>query len=212
MAFIVTPASLTTTLAAVNTMLASIGEQPISTLTPVPTSDAQEALDRLDEMDLNVQSEGWSWNREYEFQLTLASDGTIPLPNMTLRATLSPDQVGDFQVVPRGSNLYDLKNHTFDFSAGGVAPKMELVVRLDWDSLPQAARSYIVYVATQRFHASKQGSEIVLNVNSADVARARATLQQYDDEVAPVNAIDGNQNVLNAIYGVNGMRRNRGGL
>lgn len=211
MAFIVTPASLTTTLSAVNAMLRSLGESPVATLNPPPTSEVEEALNALDLTDLQVQSEGWSWNRETEFPLSVAGDQTVPLPDQTLRYATSLVDAESFKVVDRGGKLYDLKNHTFLFTAG-VAPKADLIVRLDWDSIPQAARGYILYVATQTFHAGKQGSQIVLNVNAQDVQRARATLEQYDDEVAQQNAIDGNPNVVNMLYGIGGMRRNRGGL
>lgn len=211
MAFIISPAELTTPLGAVNKMLSSLGEAPIATINPPPTSDAEEALGRLNEADLDVQSEGWAWNREHDFPLSLAGDGTIPLPAMTLRMTPSASTVGTWDVIDRGGKLYDRKNHTFTFT-GQTPPKVDLIVRLDWDSLPQAARAYLVYLATQRFHAGKQGAAVVLNVNSADVLRARTTLLQYDDEVAQENAINGNAGAVTALYGVGGMRRNRGGL
>jgi hypothetical protein len=210
-AFIITPADLTSTLDAVNKMLSSLGESPIATLSPPPTSEADEALQRLNEADLDVQSEGWAWNREHEYPLSRAGDGTMPLPAMTLRVTPSASNVGSWSVVDRGGKLYDRKNHTFTFDAGTVI-KADLIVRLDWDSLPQAARAYITYQATQRFHAGKQGSAVVLNVNSQDVLRARTTLLHYDDEVDQANAINGNAGVVTALYGNGGMRRNRGGL
>lgn len=208
MAFIVTPAHLTDTLSAVNTMLASLGEAPVSTLSPPPTSDCQEALERLDEADLNVQSEGWSWNRETALQLSIDEDGHLPLPAMTLRAALSAESVGTFDIVDRGGLIYDRTNHTYVFTA---APKVDLISRLDWDLLPQPARAYILYSATQRFHAGKQGASIVLRVNGDDLARARATLLQYDDEVGQQNSINGNSGVISALYGQGGVRRNRSG-
>lgn len=213
MAFIITPATLTTTLSAVNTMLASLGEAPISTLSPPPTSDAEEALARLNEADLDLQSAGWFWNREHDFPLSQAGDGTFSLPDQTLRMVPSASNVGAglLDLVDRGGKLYDRTNHTFVFPSG-TAIKAELIVRLDWDSLPQAARAVIVYRATQRFHAGKQGSSIVLNVNAEDVRRAVATLEQSEDDTAQHNAIRDNVNIGQMVSGVGGMRRNRGGL
>jgi hypothetical protein len=192
-------------------MLASLGESPISTIDPPPTSDAEEALQRLDETDLDVQSEGWWWNREHDFPLSQASDGTISLPAMTLRMVPSASNFGTFDVVDRGGKIYDRANHTFVFPAGTTL-KAELIGRLDWDSLPQVARSVIVYEATQLFHSGKQGSQVVLQVNAETIRKARARLEQYEDDTAQHNTIRDNTNVQQAIYGVGGMRRNRGGL
>lgn len=213
MASIIVPATLLTQLQAVNILIASLGESPIASITPAPTSDADEAIARLNEVDLEVQSEGWHWNREKDFQLTLNNDGTITLPDETLRmanAYASEHMTGTpLEVTARGAALYDMKNHTNVFT---TAPYVDLVIRLDWDSLPQVARAYITHEAARRFHAGKVGSQIVLEVNQENLQRARLTLEQYEDEQAGENTVYGNASVVTALFGIGGMRRNRGGL
>lgn len=212
MAFLIVPATLLTQLQAVNVLIASLGESPIASITPPPTSDADEALARLNEVDLEVQSEGWHWNREKDFQLSLNGDGTITVPAQTLSMALaygSAHNQAPMEITVRGQTLYDIKNHTNVFT---TAPYVDLVIRLDWDSLPQATRAYIVHEAARRFHAGKVGSQVVLEVNAQDLARARLTMEQREDEQAGQNTIDGNAGVVTALYGIGGMRRNRGGL
>lgn len=225
MAFIIVPATLLTQLQAVNLLISTLGEAEVDSLSG--NEDATEALSRLNEADLECQSIGWNWNRLYGFQLTLNDDGTITLPDETLGLTAAYAQgnsPGPFQglvssgnlgqrinVVQRGTLLFDPVNNTTVFP---YAPIVDLIVRIDWDSLPQVARQYITYKAAQRFHARKQGEGIVLQVNTEDIKDAFQTLNQREDENVPgqLNSIDGNANVLQAIYGVGGMRRNRAGL
>lgn len=212
MAFLIVPATLLTQLQAVNVLIASLGEAPLQSITPPPTSDAEDALNRLNEVDLEVQSEGWHFNREKDFQLTLNNDGTVSVPNETLSLALaygSAHNEQPLEITVRGTTLYDIHNHTNVFT---TAPYVDLIIRLDWDSLPQATRSYIVHEAARRFQASKQGSQIVLQVNAEDIQRARATMEAREDEQAQANTIDGNAGVVTALYGIGGLRRNRGGL
>lgn len=209
--WLIVPAQLSTTLDAVNVLISTLGESPLESIDPPPTTEAQEALNILNEADLQVQSRGWVWNREDAFPLTLATDGTCPLPAQTLRVVNAywQGQADDsIEVVQRGNQLYDRTNHTYTFKA---APKVDLIVRLPWDLLPQAARTYVTLSAAQRFNARKQGSNVVLQVNAQDVRDALATLEQQEDEVAKPNTVNGNSSVVSALYGVGGLRRNRAG-
>lgn len=207
--FFVSPGSLTSPLQAVNSLLSTIAQDPVLTLDPPPTSDVTMALDRLNEVDIEVQGNGglgWYWNQEPGYTITPDGDGHINLPDLTLGCVLSiPDGK---EVVQRGTRLYNRTDHTDVFTA---AVKLDLVVRLDWYSLPQQARSYIALLACQRFHAHKQQNQVVLQVNAADVARARAALEQREDSEARHN-VNASQSVVAAVHGIGGMRRNRGGL
>lgn len=211
MAWLVVPAQLTTTLEAVNSLISTLGEAPVTSISPPPTSEVEEALARLNEVDLEVQSRGWIWNRESAYPLPLSTDGTVPLPDQCLRVTNAywqgqPDGVID--IVQRGPQLYDRTNHTYTFKA---SPMVDMIVRLDWDATPQAHRSYVTLLACQRFHARKQASQVVLQINGQDLARAQAVAEQQEDEVAQYNSIDGNSGVVSGLYGLAGMRRNRAG-
>lgn len=213
MAFLSLPAQLTSPLDAVNTMLATLGHSRVTTLSPPPNANAIDALARLNEVDLEVQTRGWHWNREYSYPLTLNEDGTVTLPNETLSvmaayASAASNPGIPLNVTQRGSKLYDLVNHTYVFT---TAPIVDIIIRQDWDSLPQAARSYTTLEACDRFQAPKAGNQIVLQVNGQAKSKCWTLLEQREDETAGVNAVDGSINVVTMLYGLGGLRRNRGG-
>lgn len=210
-------------LQAVNVLISTLGESEVETVSA--TTESVQALSRLNEADLDLQSKSWSWNREYGFQTTLSADGTVALPANTLIASLAygqsqnwtsspfsnlvPDTGQPTRVVLRGNRLYNPDASTYVFPA---APILDLTVRLSWDLLPVAAQQAIVYKAAQRFHARLQGDSIVIQVNTQDLRDAMATLEQYEDATFQANSVNGNVSSLGALYGTGGMRRNRGGL
>lgn len=210
MASFVVPSTLLTQLQAVNLLLNSLGQTGVNTYDPPPTPTVADALNALNEADLDIQSKGWHWNREYSFPLTLDGSSYVALPDQTLRVTnayASPGGIA-LDITQRGTKLYDLTNHTYVFPA---APVVDLVMRLDWDLLPQVARAAIAYQAAYRFQARKQGTGVVLQVNQADVLKALTLLEQHEDETAGANAVNGSVHIVSALYGVGGMRRLRGG-
>ena len=55
----------TTELQAVNTMLSTIGEAPVNSITGTTTVDVSVAKNILDETSMSVQSQGWNFNTNY---------------------------------------------------------------------------------------------------------------------------------------------------
>lgn len=212
MAFISVPAQWTSILDAVNLMIASLGEAPVTAYDPAPTNDVALAIGALNFEDLMLQSQGWHWNREDAFQLSLGTGGTVTLPDECLRVTsayYAPNNApsGPIDIVQRGPLLYDRIGHTNVFT---VAPVADLILRLDWDSLPQVARAVIALRALQRFQGGVQQSQIALQLNAKDLAEAETLLEQHEDEVAGYNSVYGNVSTQSALYGAGGLRRNRG--
>ena len=74
-------ATLTTQLEAVNSMLSYISESPVNAipadLTTLPPS-AEIAVNLLAETSREVQSEGWHFNTEKEYELTADGDNKFP--------------------------------------------------------------------------------------------------------------------------------------
>ena len=52
----------TTELQAVNTMLSTIGEAPVNSITGTTTVDVSVAKNILDETSMSIQSQGWNFN------------------------------------------------------------------------------------------------------------------------------------------------------
>lgn len=205
--------SFDTLLQAVNLAITSLGESQLDSLEGDLSVDADDALFHLSQANLEVQSQGWHWNRAYGVVLPLATNGTVPLPEGTLRVTPAyapgvASPVSAINITQRGDQLYNLDTNSFQFTC---APVVDMVQSLLWGQMPRVARNYIATLAARRFQATKQQSQIVLQIQNDDVQRALTLLQQHEDEVAGTNSVDGNVNTLTALYGIGGMRRNRGG-
>ena len=101
--------SPTTKLEAVNTMLTSIGEQPIQNLNDLAgLSDASIAEQILDNVSRAVQSRGWVFNTDIGIKKTPNQYNEIDLDPSELRVdTQSRVREGDKDYVERGRKLYD---------------------------------------------------------------------------------------------------------
>lgn len=222
--FILNYSALTSILDVVNQLISSLGEAPVATVEPPTSSDVDLALGCINEKDIIVQTEGWEWNRLYGWPLTIARDGTVPLPSNTLRcvkAYATAGQLGGvnsggfnsyagqaIKIVALGDKLYDQVNNTAVFT---VAPVVDLIVRRPWNEIPAIHRMLIAYEALKTFQARVQQSQITLQFNQADLDQARKLTGWQQDDESQENSIDGNVNVISALYGIGGMRRNRGG-
>ena len=112
-----TTVTRTTELEAVNTILSTIGEAPISSLTGSLPVDASIAQNVLDEICREVQSMGWHWNSHYKVDLSRDSNNKIPVGTDWLRVKLnSKYDRSSYDVIQRDNFLYNLaKNEeTFD--------------------------------------------------------------------------------------------------
>jgi hypothetical protein len=197
---LVTPS---TELEAVNAMLAIIGESAINTIDdaqPLPP-DAEMALFLLRLVAREVQSLGWFFNTEIEYPLTRAGDGTITCPANTLRCAVKK-RYQSKNVTTRGLKLYDRDNHTFVFTDD---IKVELVLLLSWDDLPEAARNYIYIRAARRFQASALGSQQLASFTDVDESVARSLLMESETDTAGYNILTDSEDMLQIVsrsYGV----------
>ena len=95
----------TSKLDAVNTMLSSIGEAPVSSLSS-GLIEAEIAETILDTVDREVQSMGWNFNTELKKNFAQDVSGQILLPADILRADATY-QVNSKDLVQRGLKMYD---------------------------------------------------------------------------------------------------------
>lgn len=189
--------TLTSELDAVNTMLGTIGEAPISSLDAATgVADAVIARQILNEVSIQVQEEGWHFNVEKNFELTPSSDtGEIFIPANCIEVdTMGGDH--EIDVAIRGQRLYDRTNHTFTFSK---SLKTQLVLLLEFGDLPQAARHYITIRAARVFQQRVVGSETLGTFTERDEVRARTALKRFEAKTADYNILTGNYSVMNIL-------------
>ena len=79
----------TTELEAVNTILSTIGEAPLSTLTGSLPVDGTTAKNILNEISREVQSAGWHFNTQYKVDLTRDTDNKVPIGTDVVRVQLN---------------------------------------------------------------------------------------------------------------------------
>lgn len=176
----------TTKLEAVNIMLASIGETPVNSLTS-GLVDAELAETILEAVDRDTQSQGWHFNTEIDFPIapTLIA-GEIILPNNCLRVDTSGVDAGQ-DLVMRGTKLYDRKNHTFKI---GKAVKLEMVIMLKFEELPEAARRYITLKSARMFQDRVVGSTDIHGFQERDEVFALVELKDAEGQTGDHNIFD----------------------
>ena len=84
----------TTELEAVNAMLATIGEIPISSIEGGTHADVMIALGTLRQVSREVQLMGWYFNIEYNYDLPPDLDGRIILPSNIISVDVEPRTAG----------------------------------------------------------------------------------------------------------------------
>jgi hypothetical protein len=187
----------TSELEAINTILSVIGESPISSLSDISSvADAVTAQSILSEVSRQVQTKGWHFNTEKDFELspdTFAKE--IVIPSNALRV----DSMGDdreMDVVQRGHRLYDRVKHTFQFDK---SIKCDLVVLLPFDQLPQAARHYVTIKAARIFQSRTVGSEALYQFTSIDERDALLDLKRNEGITGDYNILTSNPTVFRSL-------------
>ena len=163
-------------LSAVNTIIANIGQAPITGLdTGNPLVEMAEQT--LDEITRAVLSEGWAHNTEVGYPYTPDATGSIVVPENVLAIDGVP---GDGrQIVIRDGKVYDRVSHSYTFS--GV---QELTVTwlFDFAELPEAFKNYITIRAANVFAGRSVGSKEAVAFGQREETVARATLMEYDTQ------------------------------
>jgi hypothetical protein len=174
----------TTKLEAVNIMLSSIGETPVNSLTS-GLVDAEIAETILNATNRDVQSRGWHFNTERSFKLASKPiTGEVVLPNNCLKAD-TVDRKLDY--VQRGKKLYDKTNHTFNI---GKTVEVDMVMLLDFEDTPEAARRYVALKAARVFQDRVVGSSDLHGFQEKDEIFAAIELADAEADTGDYNIFD----------------------
>ena len=179
----------TTELEAVNTILSTIGEAPLSTLTGSLPVDGTTAKNILNEISREVQSAGWHFNSHYKVDLTRDSDNKVPVGTDVLRVELNNKyDKSSYDVVQRGSYLYNLAKNSETFDQDFT--DNTLVYILDFSKLPEQARRYITIRSARVFHDRTLGANTIHKFSSEDEARSLAVMKQDEANTANHSIFD----------------------
>ena len=178
-----------TELEAVNTMLISIGEQPVDGLGLEGIPEVNIAKEILKQTSRQVQSPGFTFNTEENYPLQLDVDGFIHLPPNTVKVT----SLEDASIIRRGNRLYDKRKHTYVFDS---PVRVDLVLALEFDELPQTARDYITVRAARIFQARVLGSEALHQFTAKDEYDAYMLLYREEIDQQDLNMFRNNSSVI----------------
>lgn len=186
-----TTSTPTSELEAVNVMLQTIGESPVSSLEISGLADVAIAKQVLSEVSREVQSSGWHFNSEYDYPLAPSVDGYLLPPTNTMRVDTTKEY-NHFDVTMRGTRLYDRENRTYVFTD---TLKVNLILLLDFSELPEAARYYITLRAARKFQKRVLGSETLDAYTKEDEFAALVTLKEAEGDTGDYNMLNGSYSV-----------------
>jgi len=127
-------------LPAVNQILQSCGQAPVTTLDQT-NPDVAIAYQTLLEVSREVQAEGWSYNKEFHYQMTPDTNKEILIPNNMLQIDASTNAANsDIDLIRRNGKLYDKANHTDKFNN---KIECDITWLFDWVDLPIPIADYI---------------------------------------------------------------------
>ena len=174
-------------LPAVNEILASCGQAPVTTLDQT-NPDVAIAYDTLTQVSREVQAEGWSFNTEYDVERSTINK-QFEIPEDMLQVDLAVGNVasrvatGDKDVVRRSGKLYDKYNHTYDItSEDNGTIKLDVIWKFDWVDLPIPIQDYIVSRAAVIVSSRIVGDGGQYQMLQQREAYTRAVALQYETQ------------------------------
>lgn len=169
--------SLDTELSAVNSILGSIGQSPVTSL-DFTNPEISFIHNLLREVNVDVQNEGWSFNTEYHVTYSPDTNGYFVIPPNVIRFDVHDNQnIKTTDVVKRNGRLYDKYNHTDVFTA---ALDLDVVTLYEFSDLPSVFQRYITYRAAGRAAAQLVGNPQLVQLLGTQEAQSRAACMEYE--------------------------------
>ena len=169
--------SLDTELSAVNSILGSIGQSPVTSL-DFTNPEISFIHNLLREVNVDVQNEGWSFNTEYHVTYSPDTNGYFVIAPNVIRFDVHDNQnIKTTDVVKRNGRLYDKYNHTDVFTAD---LDLDVVTLYEFSDLPSVFQRYITYRAAGRAAAQLVGNPQLVQLLGTQEAQSRAACMEYE--------------------------------
>jgi hypothetical protein len=191
----------TSELEAVNTILSTIGESPLNSLSGSLPVDGTIAKNVLSEVSREVQSQGWHFNTHYKVTLSRDTDNKIPLATNIVRVEVDPRRYSkvSYDIVQRNNFLYNLaKNEeTFDTNFQDATA----VYLLPFDEIPEQAKRYITIRSARIFHDRTLGANTIHKFSQEDEAKSLSILKQAESHTGDYSIFDTPEQAYTIIRG-----------
>ncbi len=143
--------------------------------------DVAIAFNTLKEISREIQSEGWTFNKELNLEVTPdATTKKIAIPNNAIQYDLSQDYVANLgrNSVNRGGYLYDTIKHTDQWEDETLY--IDVLWEWDYQYLPQPIQAYIVARASAVFSSRVIGDGQQFQMLSQKEAYTKAMALEYE--------------------------------
>jgi len=128
-------------LPAINQILTSCGQAPVTTLDQT-NPEVAIAYATLLQVSREVQSEGWTFNKEYHVEFPTDSNNEILIANNIIQIKLTENaQNSPYHAVRRSGKLYDRQNHRYTWEYSPI--ECDVVWEFDFIDLPEPIQNYI---------------------------------------------------------------------
>jgi len=167
-------------LPAINQILSSCGQAPVTTL-DTTNPDVAIVYDTLLQVNKEVQAEGWTFNKENHVDFTPDTDDYIKIPNNVIQIKLSENAANmEYDAVRRNGKLYDKAHHTDKWTEDTI--ECDVIYEYDWVDLPQPIQNFIVARAAALVSQRIVGDNGQYQMLQQQEAYTRALALEYETQ------------------------------
>ena len=170
--------AVSTELDAVNQILGSVGQAPVTTL-DLQNPEVSIVLNTLREVNRQVQSEGWVFNTERHYEMPRDPEtNTIQYPYNVLQMDGNEEyHKGAIDLVRREGKLYDRLNHTYTFTGPVV---VDVTWYFDFTDVPPPIQMYITARAARMSATKLIGDQEINKLLAEQEVQTRAAAMEYE--------------------------------
>ena len=142
--------------------------------------DVAIALNTLRDVSREIQSEGWTFNKEYKYPITPDSNNEVIIANNILQMDLNKTytQNMDRDSINREGKLYDKMAHSFTWTDETLY--VDVIWYFDWTSIPTPIQAYIIARASTVVSGRIIGDVNQYQLLAAKEAVAKSTALEYE--------------------------------
>ena len=168
---------LDTELSAVNSILGAIGQSPITKLN-FENPEVSLVYNLLKDCNIDIQSEGWTFNKEDHVKYVPDSNKNVKLPSNVLQFSLHDGLDNKSQrLIIRNGKVYDKVDHTDEFTDD---LSLDVIWLQKFEEIPQVFRRYIIYCASTRAATQLVANPQLVQMLQTKEGYARATCLEYE--------------------------------
>ena len=181
------PISTDTELSAVNSILGSIGQSPITSLTGTALQNPEISFIKnlLDKVNRDVQTSGWHFNTQHRVKQSPDAQGNYVVPQNSILYDISDGQIDrDTDVTKINGKLYDLVHQTDVFTKDYY---FDIITLYNFEDVPPAIQRYIIARASMRAATQLVSNADLVKLLQLEEEQAKANALNYETEQGDYN-------------------------